>query len=147
LKSNAYTCAIRLLARREHGADELTKKLAQRGYASAEIEEAILKCQELDLQSDARFVENVCRTRIRQGYGPIRIRQELQQLHIDKDLIEKALQLEEDNWLSYAIEVWTKKYNEQTDLSYAMIQKQKQFLLYRGFSADTINLVFESILS
>lgn len=135
---------MRLLARREHGAHELANKLAQKEYPELEIQEALLKCQRLGLQSDSRFVDNVCRARIRQGYGPIRMRQELQSLQIDRDLIESVLQKEQDNWLMYAIEVRKKKYKDQSELSYAGLQKQKQFLLYRGFSTDTIAMVFKS---
>ena len=132
-----------LLARREHGAHELANKLATKGYLAKEIEEAISLCQQLGLQSDGRFVESMCRVRIRQGYGPIRIRQALQNLRLDSDLIDAALALEQDNWLDYAMDVWQKKYKEQVDLSYPAIQKQKQFLLYRGFSTDTITMVFK----
>lgn len=133
---------MRLLARREHGAHELANKLATKGFLTIAIQDALQECQRLGLQSDSRFVENVCRTRIRQGYGPIRIRQELQNLRVDDELIHAALQQEQDNWLGYAIGVWKKKYKEQVDVSYMALQKQKQFLLYRGFSTDTINMVF-----
>lgn len=135
---------MRLLARREHGAHELANKLAQKGYAGDAIQDALEKCQRLELQSDSRFVENVCRARIRQGYGPLRIRQELQQMQVEGALIEAVLQQEQDNWLDYAIGVWKKKYKEQVELSYIAIQKQKQFLLYRGFSTDTIAMVFNN---
>ena len=142
MKSNAYACAVRLLARREHGAHELVNKLVLKGYPADAAEEALRECQRLGLQSDSRFVENVCFTRIRQGYGPIRIRQELQHLQVDSVLIDAVLQQEQDNWLAYALGVWKKKYKEQSELSYVALQKQKQFLLYRGFSTDTITKIF-----
>jgi regulatory protein len=142
LKSNAFACAVRLLARREHGAHELTSKLQKKGYSGCEAQDAVLECQRLGLQRDQRFVENVSRARISQGYGPVRIRQELQQLHIDDELINDVLRQEQDNWLSYAMGVWKKKYKEQGELSYLVLQKQKQFLLYRGFSTDTITMLF-----
>lgn len=144
--SNAFVGAVRLLARREHGAHELKSKLQKKGYPDNEVQEALKECQRLDLQSDARFVENICRARIRQGYGPIRIRQELFQLKIDDELINEILRDEQDNWLSYAIEVWKKKYKHQGELSYLVVQKQKQFLLYRGFSTDIINTMFKDII-
>ena len=134
---------MRLLARREHGAHELTTKLATKGYLEVAIQEALVKCQHLGLQSDSRFVDSVCRTRIRQGYGPIRIRHELQNLQINSELIDAALQQEQENCLAYAVDVWKKKYKEQVEFSYTALQKQKQFLLYRGFSTDTITMVFK----
>ncbi len=145
--SNAFACAVRLLARREHGAHELTTKLLKKGYFDQEIQDVLLECRRLGLQSDDRFVETMIRVRIRQGYGPIRIRCELQELKIDSELINNALQHEQDNWLSHAFVVWQKKYKDDNDRSYRVVQKQKQFLLYRGFSTDIINRMFKEIIT
>lgn len=141
--TKAFVSAVRLLARREHGAHELAQKLLQKKHPELEVQHAIEECQRLDLQSDVRFVESLCRTRIRQGHGPARIRQDLQNVRIDRDLIEQILNEERDNWVSYALDVWMKKYSEQDEHSFEATQKQKQFLLYRGFSVDTINKVFK----
>lgn len=143
--TKAFVGAVRLLARREHGAHELVQKLLQKKHPEPEIHEALAECQRLGLQSDTRFVESLCRTRIRQGYGPARIRQDLQTVRIDRDLVEQILNEERDNWVSHARDVWIKKYGEHDDHSFAATQKQKQFLLYRGFSVDTINSVFREI--
>lgn len=143
--SKAYVSAVAMLARREHGALELMQKLSLKGYNAEEIQAALHECQRLDLQNDVRFVENVFRARIRQGYGPLRICQELKNKRIDSELIEQALTLEQDNWLSFAIDVWRKKYKTLDECSYAEKQKQKQFLLYRGFEMHTIAEVFECL--
>jgi regulatory protein len=145
LQNNAYACALRLLARREHGAHELASKLAKKGFAQLAIADALSECQRLGLQSDSRFVEMVCRARIHQGQGPIRIRQELQQLRIESELIASELQKETDHWVAHATAVLKKKYKEEGEVSYIVMQKQKQFLVYRGFSMDTIALVFNHI--
>jgi regulatory protein len=141
--SKAFSAAVRLLARREHGAHELASKLLKKGHMESDIQLAIGDCQRLGLQSDDRFAEGFCRVRIRQGYGPLRIHQELKQLQIDSDLIEEVLRLEQDNWLSHAMAVWNKKFNEQQDVSFELIQKQKKFLLYRGFPSDLITMMFK----
>jgi len=140
--SKAFECAVRLLSRREHGAYELANKLAQKGYPEADIQDTLSECQRLGLQNDTRFVDSLLRARIRQGYGPLRIRRELQNVQIDRDLIDAALHEEADNWLSYATMVWKKKFKDQQELTYPVIQKQKQFLLYRGFSTDIITMMF-----
>jgi regulatory protein len=136
---------VRLLARREHGASELANKLHQKGFSVADAEAALLECQRLGLQSDARFVESLCNQRVRQGYGPVKIRQGLMHLKIDRTLIDEVLQKEHDHWLDYAVGVWQKKYKVAHKLTLAEIQKQKQFLLYRGFASDTIAMVFKDI--
>ena len=137
--------ALRLLTRREHGAVELCVKLEKKGLDKVEVQKAINECQQLGLQSDRRFVENYSRSRIRQGYGPLRITQELKNKSIDCDLILEVLRPEQNNWLSYALDVWDKKSKGQLDLSFNELQKQQRFLLYRGFSMDTIARVMKEL--
>lgn len=141
--TKAFESAVRLLARREHGAIELADKLKQKGFGSAEIKETLKRCQELDLQNEERFVEMYSRTRINQGYGPLKITQDLSSKGVDKELIKCVLQQEEDNWLSYALDVWRKKNNGRSDLSFSEMQKQQRFLLYRGFGMDIISAIFK----
>lgn len=136
--TKAMDSAVRLLSRREHSAVELCDKLKQKGHSPIEIKKALEECQRLDLQNDHRFVETFSRSRIRQGYGPLKISQELSSKGIDKELIHQFLQQEEDNWLAYALDVWHKKSKGQLDLSFDDLQKQQRFLLYRGFGMDTI---------
>ncbi len=138
LMTKAFDSAVRLLSRREHSRVELYDKLKQKGYNPIEIKNALEECQRLDLQNDYRFVEIYSRSRIRQGYGPLKISQELSSKGVDKELIHQFLQQEEDNWLAYALDVWQKKSKGQFDLSFEELQKQQRFLLYRGFGMDTI---------
>lgn len=145
--SNVFEHAVRLLARREHACQELFEKLKQKGYATHEIEAALTECQRLGLQSDQRYAETLCRVRIRQGYGPIRIRRELQQWQIAPDLLETVLGQERHQWHIYARAVIDKKYHQNEDSSYEARQKQKKFLLYRGFSTETIQQVFHKEFS
>lgn len=138
--NEAYHCAVRLLARREHGLAELTNKLSQKGYTTDEIQTALVHCQHLGLQSDARFAESIMRTRVNQGYGPIRIRQELQAKQVAREYIDAVLEVESEYWLYCAQQVWKKKFISQA-VSFRNQQKQKQFLLYRGFPIDVITQV------
>jgi len=130
--------AVLLLTRREHGAHELIQKLQKKGHNHADSVAAVRACQSLGYQSDARFVENVYRTRVRQGYGPQRIQQELYAAQLDTDLIQDVLAASQDDWVERARVVWLKKYSNTHGDSPVDTQKQKQFLLYRGFSMDTI---------
>ena len=109
-----------------------------------DIQESVLACQAQGFQSDRRFADMVCRARIRQGYGPVRIAQELKQKQIDAEVIHEVLEEERDHWVFYAIQARKKKYKEQGELPYGVLQKQKQFLRYRGFSIETISMVFNS---
>lgn len=144
--NEAMTYAVTVLTRREHSAAELARKLARKGHEASLIADTISQCQRLGLQDDGRFIENFSRTRIRQGYGPRRIIQELQAHQLDEGLIASFLQQEADNWADYALAVWKKKYTRVCEPSSVSLQKQKQFLYYRGFSVDTINQVIHSAL-
>ncbi len=143
--SKAFSTALRLLARREHSADELSVKLINKGYNLQESIAALKECQRLGLQSDERFASSLHRRRAEQGYGPIRIKQELQFKRIDQALITKVMELESTEWVRYALVVWQKKYKKQDKPTANDLQKQQQFLRYRGFPSDVISSVFQEI--
>ncbi len=146
--TKAMDLAVRLLTRREHGARELARKMAQRGVSEAEIEATLRECQRLHLQDDERFAQMLCRTRFSQGYGPLRIRECLSKVHIDRELIASVLSsYTEDEWFHSAQQVIRKKYPESLDYSYHVRQKQKQFLVYRGFSPEMISRLARTMVS
>lgn len=141
--NNAYNYALSLLAKREYCVTELINKLALKGFESDIICLVIAKLKDLNLQNDERYVEMICHARIRQGYGPLRIKQELISKNIASYLIDDILAQERNNWTEYALSVWLKKYNKDVEYSAEEIQKQKSFLYARGFSAETIVKVFK----
>lgn len=141
----AYNYALSILAKREYARSELMTKLLQKGFDSVIIESVIAKLMDLNLQSDERYAEMICRTRVKQGYGPLRISQELNLKQIDSSQVNDLLREEQDNWVSHALAMWHKKYNRQAEYSVKEQQKQKSFLYARGFSMDTIAQVFECL--
>lgn len=143
--SDALNNALRLLTRREHGAMELCSKLERKGFGYEESKAALEECQRLGFQNDSRFVESYSRSRIRQGYGPLKIIQELKMKGIDPELIQQAVELEPSYWLSHARDIWQKKTKGKRDLSLNELQKLKRFLLYRGFNMDIIAQVVKDM--
>lgn len=137
-EKEAFACALRLLNRREHGAFELIQKLTLKGYGKADIEKALIKCQELQLQSDHRYSESLCHVRMNQGYGPLKIKHELQSKNINPDIIDVVLLSKQDSWASLAEMALTKKVKNKTISHFAEFQKLKQFLLYKGFPSDLV---------
>src|SRR6218665_4142189 len=83
--------AMDLLARREHGRVELTRKLRQRGAPPELIEPALDRLAEEGLLSEARYLESFISYRARSGYGPARIREELGQRGLARGDIDQAL--------------------------------------------------------
>lgn len=131
----ALAKAMHLLARREHSRAELHKKLRLRKFSNQEITAALQALEKQGLQSDSRFVEAYATMRINKGYGPTRIRQELQLRGIEKNLINQFLvNFDESFWLAQIQKIQQKKFSgKENELS-----KEINFLQYRGFSSEQI---------
>ena len=143
--TKVFDCAVRLLSRREHSALELSLKLESKGFNQVQVQETLKTCQELGLQSDQRFAESYCHSRIRRGYGPLKIHQELKHKGLSAELVTHVLKQEEDRWLEHALRVWQKKAKKQETWSLLERQKQQRFLLYRGFDSEIISKVVEEL--
>lgn len=145
-----YAAAIRLLARREHSADELRQKLAARRLpedtdpARLEdlIEQVLQVLQQQGLQSDRRFAESYARLRIQKGYGPQRIDNELRERGVSASIRAEVLQsLERDgevDWQLLMRRVREKKFGSVVPDDYAARSRQMRFLQYRGFAGEQI---------
>lgn len=130
--------AMDLLARREHGRVELTRKLRQRGAADELIDPALDRLAEEGLLSEARYLESFVASRARGGYGPLRIREELAQRGLPRDAIEQALGEAEIDWGEQLRELWQRKFAGQIPQDMRDKAKQMRFLAYRGFAQEQI---------
>lgn len=102
--------AVRLLARREHSRHELITKLCQRGGSPEVVASVVEALAERGLQSDQRHAEHYARGRAERGYGPLRIRAELQQRGIDRALISQVFDRLEVDWLAAAAQWYERRY-------------------------------------
>jgi regulatory protein len=130
-----------LLARREHSLQELRDKLAARGYETAEIEGALTRLAGEGLVDESRFVEAFVVSRIRRGYGPIRIRAELTQRGIGAEPIRERLETACD-WRELAGEVRRRRFGAGRPRDFRERARQARFLEYRGFAAEHIRGCF-----
>lgn len=140
----ARQTAIGWLARREHSRAEVMAKLARKGCASdvAEGVVAVLTAQEL--LSDERFAESLVRSRRRRGYGPARIRKELEEKGLENGTVARWLDARNDDWLAELERVRRKKFGRRAPRSYEERAKQIRFLQYRGFTYDQIQQALNS---
>lgn len=134
--------AMDLLARREHGRVELTRKLRQRGAPPEMIEEALDRLTEDGLLSEARYLESFVSYRARSGYGPLRIREELSQRGLQRGDIELALRESGIDWQEQLQDVWRRKFAGHLPIDARERAKQGRFLSYRGYSVELINRLF-----
>lgn len=131
--------ALGCLARREHSAEELRQKLRGKGYTEEVIESLLAHLQQQNLQSDARFTEAYIRYRQTKGFGPIRITHELRQKGVAQTLIDLRLNDGELPWATLIARVRSKRFGRGLPTGAAETAKQRQFLLYRGFSAEQVH--------
>jgi regulatory protein len=93
---STYQIALDLLSRRDHFRRELVEKLQNRNRPAGEIEEAVTRCEELDLINDERVAERFVEVRSRdRGWGPHRLAAELRQRGIAAGDAERIAYLSE----------------------------------------------------
>ena len=134
--------AMDLLARREHGRVELTRKLRQRGAPDEMIDTALDRLTEEGLLSESRYLESFVSYRSRSGYGPLRIREELSQRGLQRADIELALRECGINWQAQLEDTWRRKFAGHLPIDARERAKQGRFLAYRGYSMEMIGRLF-----
>jgi len=140
-KRSAYDKALGLLARREHSRKELQAKLRQGGYEGEEAGAAIDRLGEQRYQDDERFAEALLRSRIAQGYGPVRLRVELKSHGLADTRIRELLDGAEADWDASAATQLRRRYGSAGAGDPAERARRAQFLLRRGFVAATVRRV------
>lgn len=135
--------AMDLLARREHGFNELARKLSVR-FPQALVLEALIRLREERLQNDERFVESYVYSRQQKGYGPVRIKSELFQKGVDSELISQYLLEQDEHWSELVREIKERKFGSQPPSDAKERARQSRFLAQRGFSMGQIYSAFSS---
>jgi len=139
--------AVAYLARREHSAVELARKLlvkARRIIARLDdadafdpaclpgmIEDIILDLQARGMLSNDRFAESFIRARAARGYGPSRIRAELAERGLDREAVSHAFQQSPIDWPDLKKQTLEKKFGEETSSSSLSDRAKQQAWLYR----------------
>ena len=140
-KRSAYEKALGLVARREHSRMQLKTKLKQSGYEGEETTAAIDRLGEQEYQDDERFAGMLLRSRISQGYGPMRLRMELKTHGLADAKIRELLEAAEVDWLVSAANQLRRRYGATRPADAAERAKRAQFLLRRGFDGSTVRSV------
>ena len=131
--------AMDLLARREHGRVELSRKLRQRGAPEALIDPALDRLIEDGLLCEARYLESFVSYRARSGSGPQRIREELLQRGLPRGAIDQALRDSGIDWRVQLEDTWRRKFAGQLPQDARERGQQTRFLSYRGYPMDLIS--------
>jgi regulatory protein len=138
----SYAAALRLLARREHSRLELRHKLLVRNFTETAVESVVARLVDSGLLSDQRFAEVYARSRFERGYGPLRIRAELDERGVGAGLAERALADLCCPWVESAQRQRSKRFGRRLPGDFRDRAKQMRFLRQRGFTSDQIQAVF-----
>lgn len=139
----AWLLAIKLLAQREHGSQELLGKIEKRIELSAtDSTQLIHDLQSSGYLSDLRYVDAMIRSGINRGRGPMKIQYDLRQKGVDDTLISDAMSEAGVDWTMLAAEQRKKKFGEDIPKDFKERARQSRFLAGRGFYLDSINAVF-----
>ncbi|MCF7220957.1 regulatory protein RecX [Marilutibacter chinensis] len=133
--------ALALLVRREHSRRELIDKLTARGLEHEEVVAAVDRLAGEGWQDDARFAEQMVRSRAGAGYGPIRIRAELSVHGLDDDAIEAAMATFGGDWVELARSLVMRRHGVADSLSDLSVRrKAADMLARRGFTGEQIRI-------
>ncbi len=146
-KAKIRLSAMNFLARREHAKKELASKLQikyKEEHTSEQIEQLIKQViNELiddDLLSEYRFTETFIRFRQNKGFGPIKIRHELDNREVDVTIIDMYLaEISKEQWLATMKQQYHKKFGSNPAEGVKDRLKQSRFLYQRGFPAEWAN--------
>ncbi|MFQ5486831.1 MAG: regulatory protein RecX [Gammaproteobacteria bacterium] len=130
--------ALDYLARREHGVEELRRKLLNKGHGPELVEEVLAALVRERLLSEQRFVESFVAARQRRGEGPLRIQASLRQRGVADELIAAQVDAGSEVWRSIVREVWHKRFRGEPPRDYRERARQARFLLQRGFTMEQV---------
>jgi regulatory protein len=136
--------AVRLLARREHGVEELRRKLLSKGHERDAVDRVLDKLQVKRLLSDDRFAATLVHHHAKRGQGPVKIRAQLRQQGLEEEVIAENFADAPLDWRQLASEVRRRKFGNSLPKTAAERAKQARFLQYRGFNADQIRAALKS---
>jgi regulatory protein len=133
----ARAAALDALARRDHAAEDLRRKLLDKGYDAAVVAPLLEALRAEKLLDDRRYTENFVAYHAARGQGPLRIRAELRRHGLEGALIEESLDAFPD-WIVHVRNARQKKFGGQLPSAYPDKQRQARFLGYRGFTSAQI---------
>ena len=131
--------ALDALARQDHAAEDLRRKLLGKGYDAsvvAPLLEALLAEKLLD---DRRYMENFVAYHAARGQGPLRVRVDLRRHGIQGPAVEAYLNAFPD-WITLLRKTQRKKFGATPPNNYADRQRQAKFLGYRGYTGAQIRM-------
>lgn len=109
----------------------------ERGYPEDVAHEVVKVLQGEGWQDDGRYAEQVARSRLHKGYGPLHIQQRLRQEGVEAPLKEILAENDQD-WDSLLAAAYRKKYAATAPGDGKDWARRARFLQSRGFTVEQI---------
>ena len=148
----AKASALAGLSHRARTAHEVADALRRKGYADAIVEDTVADLERLGLVDDLAYARAFARGRFSgRGYGPARLRQDLQKKGVAREAIETALGelTEAEDMGEEAREQAAKKWRSLASEDDLRKRKKKtlDYLVRRGFAFDTARSAVDAAAS
>lgn len=145
----ARRIALKQLESRQRTEEELRRALARRNTPPDVIDELMVRFRDVGLIDDRAFASALASTRVGvQRRGAARIRQELQDKGVARDIVEEAIQgIHPDDEMDAAVALAHKRASTMRNLE-AHVARRRLYgaLARRGFSPEVVRRAVESAL-
>jgi regulatory protein len=133
-----YARALARLARREYGRRELASRLARTGAPAAAIASVLDRLEQEGWLNEERFVRERLRILLGRGYGPLRLRVELERAGLDRATIETRLRALGGEALAAARALCLRRLGPDWTEDPARVARARALLARRGFASETL---------
>lgn len=137
-----YEHAVTLLARKDYSNGDMRRALHTLTDDEMDVEIVIHRLRELGYLNDRRIAENMLSRCLRKMYGPNRIRLELRQKGIAREITDSLISNCEVDWFQMASESRIKKFGDKFPIEPKEKARQIRFLQGKGF---TMEMIMEAI--
>jgi len=140
--------ALNLLSYRQRSEKEIFTSLKRKGYEENHIEKAIEYCKDNNYINDKEFAIAFINDKINLNkLGSYRIRQELLNKGVSREIISKVLIIKPDEQYEMALELGKKRLNYyRNDDKNSIYRKLSGYLQRKGYSFDIVSKVMRELL-
>ncbi|MCC6130231.1 MAG: RecX family transcriptional regulator [Acidobacteria bacterium] len=132
---------MRLLSRQDRSAEELRKRLLEKGFAAEHAAEALRFVLETGLLSERRFVESAVASGRRRGKGPRLIQAALRAKGADEEVVTQVLSEDDPAQKSERILAQIRKKERTFPAGLTARERSKKlfdYLVRRGFEPEAV---------
>jgi regulatory protein len=146
--SRAHNSALRLLSARSRCSQELSDRLAAKGFDQEIVSNVIERLDQAGMIDDLRFAQERARAMGKgKGWGPRKLKRDLSQKGMPQDIVEQAVSQAYGSTSPAMImkRLIKKRFGDdvlEPDTDLKKKGKAQRYLLGRGFEPDEVNTIF-----